>query len=48
LGHESVQTTARANGALAGDFYAVFRRRELSRKHEEYSAVATMARDGKL
>jgi hypothetical protein len=43
-----VQTTAKANGALAGDFYAVFKRKELSRKHNEFSAVARMAQEGKL
>jgi len=40
MGHESVQTTR--------DFYAVFKRDELRRKHNEFSAVATMAREGKL
>jgi hypothetical protein len=30
------------------DFYAVFKRDELRRKHNEFSAVATMARQGKL
>jgi hypothetical protein len=40
MGHESVQTT--------GDFCAVFKRDELRRKHDEFSAVARMAREGKL
>jgi integrase/recombinase XerD len=44
MGHESVQTTA----VPAGDFYAVFKRDELRRKHDEFSAVATTAREGKL
>jgi hypothetical protein len=48
LGHESVQTTAKANGALAGDFYAVFKRHELRQKHREFSAVARMAREGRV
>jgi hypothetical protein len=40
--HESVPTTR--------DFYAVFKRDELTltRKHDKFSAVATMAREGKL
>jgi hypothetical protein len=38
MGHESVQTTR--------DFYAVFKRDELRRKHNEFSAVAKMAREG--
>ena len=40
MGHESVQTTQ--------DFYAVFKRDELRRKHNEFSAVATMAREGRI
>jgi site-specific recombinase XerD len=40
MGHESVQTTR--------DFYAAFKRDELQRKHNGFSAVATMAREGKL
>lgn len=37
---ESVQTT--------GGFYAVFKRDELRRKYDEFSVVATMAREGML
>ena len=48
MGHASVRTTAEASVASARDFYAVFKRDELSRKHNEFSAVATMAREGKL
>jgi integrase len=40
MGHESGQTTR--------DFYAVFKRDELSRKHDEFSAVAAMAREGRI
>jgi integrase len=40
MGHESVQTTK--------DHYAMFKREELRRKHDEFSAVARMARDGRL
>lgn len=40
MGHESVQTTK--------EHYAMFKRDELRRKHDEFSAVATMAREGKL
>lgn len=40
MGHVSVQTTR--------DFYAVFKRDELRRKHNEFSAVAKMAREGGL
>jgi hypothetical protein len=40
MGHESVQTTR--------EFYAVFKRKELSRKHGEFSPVATMAKNGRL
>lgn len=40
MGHESIQTTR--------DFNAVFKRDELRRKHNEFSAVARMARAGKL
>jgi hypothetical protein len=36
MGHASVQATR--------DFYAVFKRDELRRKHNEFSAVAKMAR----
>ena len=40
MGHESVQTTK--------DHYAMFKRDELRRKHDKFSAVAAMAREGKL
>jgi site-specific recombinase XerD len=40
MGHESVQTTR--------DFYAVFKREELRRKHHEFSAVARVGREGEL
>jgi hypothetical protein len=48
MGRERAQITAEANDASAGDFYAVFKREELGRKHNEFSAVATMAREGRL
>jgi hypothetical protein len=48
VAHQSTQTTAEANGAPAADFYAVLKREELRRKHDEFSGVATMAREGKL
>lgn len=47
VGRESVQITAEANGASVGEFYAILKREELRRKHNEFSAVATMARKGK-
>jgi hypothetical protein len=40
MGHESVQTTK--------DHYAMFKRDELKRKHNEFSAVARMVREGRL
>ena len=40
MGHESVRTTK--------DHHAMFKRDELGRKHNEFSAVATMARQGRL
>jgi len=40
MGHETVQTTK--------DHYAMFKRDELRRKHNEFSPLATMARHGSL
>jgi hypothetical protein len=48
MGRERAQITAEANGALARDFYAIFKRDELRRKHNEFSGVAVMAREGRL
>jgi hypothetical protein len=48
MGHESVQTAAETVAVSARDFHGVFKRDELRRKHNAFSAVATMAREGKL
>jgi hypothetical protein len=43
MGHESVPTTAEAGVALASDFNAVFKRDELSGRHNKLSAAASAA-----
>jgi hypothetical protein len=40
MGHASIETTKK--------YYAVFKRDELKRKHNEFSAVAKLEREGKL
>jgi hypothetical protein len=48
MGHEGVQTTAEMVVVSAGDCYAILRRKELDRKHQEFSPVAVIARERKL
>ena len=48
MGHESVQPAAEADDTSARDVCALFKRDELKRKHDEFSAVATMAGEGRL